>query len=55
MNLLVDTMLWHRAFARCGDFSKMSKDQQKYWQQERARWAIKKTQADIDNVFSAAF
>lgn len=50
-----NTMLWHRAFARCGDFSKMDKEQKKYWQQERARWAIKKTQADIDDVFSAAF
>lgn len=49
------TMLWHRAFARCGDFSKMDKEQKKYWQKERARWAIKKTQDDIDDVFSKAF
>lgn len=49
------TMLWHRAFARCGDFSSMDKVQKKYWQKERARWAIKKNQADIDDVFSKAF
>lgn len=50
-----NTMLWHRAFARCGDFSKMDREQKKYWQKERARWAIKKTQDDIDDVFSKAF
>lgn len=50
-----DTMLWHRAFARCGDFSKMSKEQKEYWQKERARWAIKKAQTDIDDVFSKSF
>ncbi len=50
-----DTVLHHRAFARCGDFSKMNKDMRKYWQNERAKYAIKATQQDIDDVFSKAF
>lgn len=49
------TMLWHRAFARCGDFSKMDGDQKKYWMKQRAIWAIHSEQNRIDNVFSAAF
>lgn len=49
------TMMYHRAFARCGDFSKMSKEQKAYWVKERAKYAIKATQEDIDDVFSNAF
>ena len=42
----------HRAFARCGDFSKMSKEQKGvYWQKERAKYAIRAKQDDIDDVF----
>lgn len=50
-----NTILHHRAFARCGDFSKMDKEQKKYWNRERARYAIKASQADIDDIFSRAF
>lgn len=51
-----DTMLWHRAFARCGDFSKMDKEQKKYWQKQRAIWVIPNTdQQSIDDVFATAF
>jgi hypothetical protein len=50
-----DTELHHRAFARCGDFSKLSKDMKKYWQEERAKYAIKMKQEDIDDIFSKAF
>lgn len=50
-----NTMLWHRAFARCGDFSKMDKEQKRYWQKERARWLIRGNQNSIDDVFSKAF
>ena len=49
------TVLYHRAFARCGDFSKMSKEMKKYWQKERAKYAIKMSEEDFDNVFSKAF
>lgn len=49
------TVMHHRAFARCGDFSKMNKDMRAYWQKERAKYAIKAKQEDIDDVFSGAF
>lgn len=49
------TVLYHRAFARCGDFSKMSKEMKKYWQKERAKYAIKMSEEDFDDVFSKAF
>ena len=51
-----NTMLWHRAFARCGDFSKMDKERKQYWMKQRATWAIKnQRQSDIDAVLSTAF
>lgn len=50
-----NTMMYHRAFARCGDFSKMSKEQKNYWQKERAKYVISAKQEDIDDVFSSAF
>lgn len=45
-----NTMLWHRAFARCADFSKLDKEQKKYWQQQRAIYAIKPK--NTDNTYS---
>lgn len=50
-----NTMMWHRAFARCGNFGKMDKEQRKYWQTERAKYVIKAKQEDIDAVFANAF
>ena len=50
-----NTMLYHRAFARCGDFSKMDKEQKRYWQKERAKWAIAANQSNIDDVLAKAF
>lgn len=55
-----DTLLWHRAFARCGDFSKMNKEQKRYWEKERAKYRLpikneEKNQREIDRVFSKAF
>ena len=52
-----DTMLWHRAFARTGDFSKMSTEQKNYWQKQRAIWIIpdSSNQDSIDNIMSGAF
>ena len=49
------TVLYHRAFARCGDFSKMRKEMKKYWPKERAKYAIKMSEEDFDDVFSKAF
>lgn len=49
------TVMYHRAFARCGDFSKLSKSEKEYWGRERAKYAIKAKQEDIDDVFSRAF
>ena len=50
------TMLWHRAYARCGDFSKLDKEQQKYWQKQRAIWSLNsQSQGDIDAVMASAF
>lgn len=49
------TMMHHRAFARCGDFSKMSKELKMYWQKERAKYAIRAKQEDVDDLFSNAF
>lgn len=55
-----NTMLWHRVFARCGNFSKMTTDERAYWNKERGRYAILKSnrkikQGSIDNVMSGAF
>lgn len=49
------TVIHHRAFARSGDFSQMSNEQRKYWIKERAKYAIKAKQEDIDDAFSSAF
>lgn len=49
------TALHHRAFARIGDFSKMDREQKKYWQRERAKYALKMSQKSIDDVFSRGF
>ena len=50
------TLLSERAFARCGDFSKLDKEHKKMWQKRRAMWAIPNTsQKSIDDVFSNAF
>lgn len=48
-----DTVLHHRAFARCGDFSKMDKDMRAYWQKEHHKYRIKKQ--DNTEVLSEAF
>lgn len=48
------TVLHHRAFARCGDFSKMDKDMKAYWQKERAKYKIKSNNNN-DDVLSGAF
>lgn len=42
-NLLCDesSELWHRAFARTGDFSKLPKEQREYWNRERRRLRLK--------------
>lgn len=50
-----NTTMHHRAFARCGDFSKLSKEQKTYWQKERAKYVISANQENIDDVFSSAF
>ena len=50
-----NTTMYHRAFARCGDFSKMSKEQKQYWQKERAKYAIRAKQEDIDDLLSNTF
>lgn len=50
-----NTILHHRAYARCGDFSKLDKERRKYWQQERAKYAVKISQKELDSVFSNGF
>ena len=53
-----NTVLWHRAFARCGDFSEMDKEQQKYWRQQRAQYRIENrniSQEDKDKWLYNAF
>lgn len=53
-----NTIMWHRAFARCGDFSQMNKEQQKYWQKQRALYAVKNrnvSQEDRDRWLYNAF
>lgn len=56
-----DTELHHRAFARVGDFSKMSKEEKKYWTQERARLqlpdkrTVEQKQDEFDSAMSALF
>lgn len=42
-----------RVFARCGDFSKMGKDERAAWQKLRRQYAIKKTEDESD--FANAF
>ena len=50
------TMLWHRAFARTGDFSKMDKEQKKYWQKQKVIFTIpNSSQQNIDDVLATAF
>ena len=50
-----NTTMYHRAFARCGDFSNMGKEQKQYWMKERAKYAICAKQEDVDSVLSNAF
>ncbi len=56
-----DTELHHRAFARVGNFSKLSKEERKYWNEERVRLKLpdKRTdeqkQSDFDNAMSSLF
>ena len=51
-----NSILWHRAFARCGDFSKMDKDHKQYWQKQRAMYIISNMDdQSIDDVFARAF
>lgn len=50
-----NTMMHHRAFARCGDFSKLGKEHKQYWLGERAKYAICAKQEDVDAVLSHAF
>ena len=49
------TVLWHRAFARCGELSKLDKEQRKYWQKQRALYSIKNKNSDIDSVMCGDF
>lgn len=50
------TMLWHRAFARTGDFSKMDKEQKNYWQRQKALYVLPNPEPQyIDDVFATAF
>ena len=52
------TMMWHIAFARCGDFSKMEKSQRDYWQRQRQIYSIANkavTQEDRDRWLYNAF
>ena len=53
-----NTLMWHIAFARCGDFSKLDKDKRDYWQKQRAIYRIKNktvTQEDRDRWLYNAF
>lgn len=55
-----NTMLWHRGFARCGDFSSMSKEQKTFWQKERAKYQLPvknrlQNQQNIDDIMSRSF
>lgn len=51
-----DTELHHRAFARIGDFTKLSKEEKKYWNEERQRLILKdkrtEQQKDEDFIFA---
>lgn len=53
------TMLWHRAFARCGDFSRLSREERSYWQKERLRYRIvrkkRMEQEEMDEIMSKNF
>ena len=51
------TMLWHRAFARSGDFSQFPKEQKRYWEKERAKYKLpsKANQQNTDDVLSSVF
>lgn len=50
-----DTELWHRAFARCGDFSKMGKEERQYWHKQRLIYAIKSKNDSVEDDFCDAF
>lgn len=51
-----NSLLWHKAFARCGDFSKMDKEHKQYWQKQRAMYIISNMDdKSIDDVFARAF
>ena len=51
------TMLWHRAFARSGDFSHFQKEQKRYWEKERIRYRLpsKANQRNTDDILSSVF
>ena len=52
------TLMWHIAFARCGDFSKMEKEKRKYWQGQRTIYRLENkavTQEDRDKWLYNAF
>ena len=57
-NLLSDenSELWHRAYARTGNFSKLSKEQKEYWNKERRRLRLKdkRSQAQKELDFEMA-
>lgn len=60
INLLLGdekTNLWHRAYARSGDFSKLDKEQKKYWEKERIKYRLplKNKQENTDDILSRAF
>lgn len=50
-----DTELWHRAYARCGDFSKMGKEERQYWQKQRLIYALKEKNTGAEEDFCDAF
>lgn len=51
-----NTELHHKAFARVGNFSNMSKDERKYWNEERAKLKLpdKRTERQKQDDFDAA-
>ena len=52
-NLLCDenSELWHRAYARTGNFSKLSKEQKEYWEKERRRLRLKDRRSQAQKEF----
>lgn len=51
------TMLWHRAFARSGDFSKLDKEQKTFWEKERIKYRLpqKINTQNTDEILSSVF